>query len=90
MEYQTKEFDYKNEIITTSHNKKLIINDNKKTNKTKYVNWNAWKTYLNCSLNKYLKGNVALNSKSSLDTSISSLTKIINDTAQKCSAIGNY
>ena len=68
-------------IITTSHNKRPIANNKKY--KTRDANWNAWKTNLISSLNKYLKGNITLNSKSTIDISISKLTKIISDTAQK-------
>ena len=82
---QTKEFDLINTchkgIITTSQNIRPIINNKKY--KTKGANWNAWKTDLTSSLNKYLNSNVTLNSKSTIDLLISNLTKIINDTAQK-------
>ena len=81
---QIKEFDLINTfykgIITTSHNKRPLIN---KKIQTKDTNWNAWKTDLTSSLNKYINGNVTLNSKSIIETSISNLTKIIDDTAQK-------
>ena len=82
---QAKEFDLINTchkgIITTSLNIRLIINNKKY--KTKGANWNAWKTDLTSSLNKYLNSNVTLNSKSTIDLLIWKLTKIINDTAQK-------
>ena len=82
---QTKEFDLINTchkgIITTSQNIRPITNNEKY--KTKCANWNAWKTDLTSSLNKYLNSNVTLNSKSTIDLLISNLTKIINDTAQK-------
>ena len=82
---QAKEFDLINTchkgIITTSQNIKPIISYKKY--KTKGGNWNAWKTDLTSSLNKYLNSNVTLNSKSTTDLLISNLTKIINDTAQK-------
>ena len=66
---QTKEFDLINTchkgIITTSQNRRPIINNKKY--KTKGANWNAWKTDLTSSLNKYLNSNVTLNSKSTID-----------------------
>ena len=82
---QTKEFNLINtchkSIITTSQNIRPIIN-NREYN-SKHSNWNTWKTDLTSSLKKYLRGNVTLNSKSTMDLLISNLIKIINDTAQK-------
>ena len=53
---KTKEFDLittcHKDIITTSHNKRPIINNTKY--KTKDANWNAWKTDLTSLINKYL------------------------------------
>ena len=65
---QTKEFGSMNTchkgIITTSPNIKLVIN--KKNYETKDTYSNAWKTDLTSPLNKYLKGNVTLNLKSTI------------------------
>ena len=85
LKYQTKEFGLINTchkgIVTTSHNIRPIISNKKY--KTKGANWNAWKTDVTSSLNKYLKGNVTLKSKLTIDLLISNLAKIINDTVQK-------
>ena len=69
-------------IWTYKYFSKWPITNNKKY-KTKDANWNAWKTDLTNSLNKYPKDYIILNSKSTIDTSIRNLTKLINDTAQK-------
>ena len=78
---QTKEFDLINTchkgIITNSQNIRPIINNEK--HKTKCANWNAWKTDLTSSLNKYLNSNVTLNSKSIVDLLISNMTEVIGN-----------
>ena len=85
LKLQTIEFDListcHKEIITNSQNIRTIINNEKY--KTKGANLNAWKIDLTSSLNKYLNGNVILNSKLTIDLSISNLAKIINNTSQK-------